>query len=81
MPSEPANYRLELRGNVSSKLLRPLLDDFTTQPSEDEITDLVGFVRDPAHLHGVVAHLTSMNITIISVASLGPTASDQRDDA
>jgi hypothetical protein len=35
-------------------------------------TSLVGEIRDPSHLHGVLAHLTSVNAEIISVAPQSP---------
>lgn len=31
------------------------------------VTRLVGEVGDPAHLHGIVKHLTSVNLQIISI--------------
>ena len=36
-----------------------------TRPSNRHI---VGDIRDPAHLNGVLAHLTSVNLEIISIA-------------
>ena len=30
-------------------------------------TRLIGTVRDAAHLHGVVAHLTSVNVELVSI--------------
>ena len=66
--SEPTSYEIVLRGQPSSRLLRPLLDDFTIDPSTDSVTRLVGDICDPAHLHGVLAHLTSVNLQIISIA-------------
>lgn len=61
-------YEIVLRGRPSSRLLRPLLDDFTVDPSAGIVTRLVGDICDPAHLNGVLAHLTSVNLEIISVA-------------
>jgi hypothetical protein len=66
--SEPTTYEIVLRGQPSSRLLRPLLDDFTIDPSTDAVTRLVGNICDPAHLHGVLAHLTSVNVEVISLA-------------
>jgi hypothetical protein len=67
MPT-PATYEIVLRGRPSSRLLRPLLDDFTFDTSADVVTRLVGDICDPAHLNGVLAHLTSVNLEIISIA-------------
>jgi hypothetical protein len=64
---EPATYEIVLRGHPSTRLLRPLLDDFTIDHSTDVVTRLVGDICDPAHLHGIVAHLTSVNLEIISI--------------
>ncbi|MFT4865142.1 MAG: hypothetical protein ACI8RE_001330 [Ilumatobacter sp.] len=70
--SEPTTYEIVLRGRPSTRLLRPLLDDFTIDLPGDDATDtttrLIGDVCDPAHLNGVLAHLTSVNLEIISMA-------------
>ena len=65
--SEPTNFEIVLRGRASARLLRPLLDDFTFDRPSDGNTRLVGVVRDSAHLHGVVSHLTSVNVELISI--------------
>ena len=65
---EPTTYEIVLRGHPSTRLLRPLLDDFTINGSTDIVTRLVGDVCDPAQLHGILAHLTSVNLEIISIA-------------
>ena len=66
--SEPTTYEIVLRGRPSIRRLRPLLDNFTIDTSIDSVTRLVGEICDPAHLHGVVAHLTSVNLEIVSIA-------------
>jgi hypothetical protein len=65
--SEPTTFEIVLRGRASARLLRPLLDDFTFDRTTDGDTRLVGVVRDAAHLHGVVAHLTSVNVELVSI--------------
>ncbi|MGK0274165.1 MAG: hypothetical protein ACI9N0_000539 [Ilumatobacter sp.] len=74
--SEPSTYEIVLRGRPSTRLLRPLLDDFTIGAPIDGVTRLVGKICDPAHLHGVLAHLTSVNLEIISI---GPDGSRDAD--
>ena len=73
---EPTTYEIVLRGRPSRRLLRPLLDDFTIEASPDGgaggRTRLVGDIGDPAHLHGIVAHLTSVNLEIVSIAPALP---------
>jgi len=83
--NEPTTYEIVIKGRANARLLRPLLDDFSINPSGehpgdacgaqlvDGVTRLVGEVRDAAHLHGVVAHLTSVNVELISIAPLLPT--------
>jgi hypothetical protein len=66
------SYELVLRGRASARLLRPLLDDFTVDHSTPGVTRLVGPVLDASHLHGVLAHLTSVGVELVS---LGPALS------
>ncbi|MFT6289589.1 MAG: hypothetical protein ACJAR2_000174 [Ilumatobacter sp.] len=66
--SEPTTYEIVLRGRPGSRLLRPFLDDFAIDTSINDVTRLVGDICDPAQLHGLVAHLTSVNVEIISIA-------------
>ena len=65
-------YEIVLRGHPSARLLRPLLDDFTFDHGGDGVTRLVGQVGDSSHLHGVLAHLTSVNVDVISIAPASP---------
>jgi hypothetical protein len=65
--SEPTTFEIVIRGRASARLLRPLLDDFTFDHAADGNTHLVGEVRDAAHLHGVVAHMTSVNVELVSI--------------
>ena len=70
---EPTTYEIVIRGRANARVLHPLLDDFVCDHTVDGITRLIGEVHDPAHLHGVVAHLTSMNAELISIAPVDPT--------
>ncbi|MDQ1548787.1 MAG: hypothetical protein QOD27_445 [Microbacteriaceae bacterium] len=70
--SEPTSYEIVIRGRASDRLLRPLLDDFTIDHGCDGVTRLVGDIGDPAHLHGVLAHLTSVNAEVISILPCPP---------
>ena len=76
MPST-TTYEIVLRGRPSARLLRPLLDDFTFDHGGDGVTRLVGEIGDSSHLHGVLAHLTSVNVDVVSIAPApAPTAHD-----
>lgn len=66
--SEPTTYEIVLRGRPSTRRLRPFLDDFSIETSVDSETRVVGDICDSAHLHGVLAHLISVNLEIISIA-------------
>ncbi|MCU1379454.1 MAG: hypothetical protein JWN29_2437 [Acidimicrobiales bacterium] len=68
--SEPTTYEIVIRGRASARILRPLLDDFTIDHESDGVTRLIGDIGDPSHLHGILAHLTSVNAEVISVAPL-----------
>jgi len=68
--SERIIYEIVIRGRASARLLRPLLDDFTIEHSNEGTTRLVGEVTDAAHLHGLYAHLASVHAEVISIVPL-----------
>jgi hypothetical protein len=65
-------HEIVLRGRVGLRVLEPFLDDFTITHHAGS-TQLRGVVRDPSHLHGLVAHLASINAELISVTPVDPT--------
>lgn len=67
-------YEIVIRGRASARLLRPLLDDFRFDNRADDLTRLVGPVTDAAHLCGLVAHLASVHLDVISIAPLAAAA-------
>jgi len=69
---EPSPYEIILRGRASARLLRPLIDDFVIDKSDTGVTHLFGDIRDASHLHGVLAHLTAVNVEVISIAPCAP---------
>ncbi len=70
---EPTTYEIVLQGRPSARLLRPLLDGFTFDHGSDGVTRLVGEIGDRSHLHGVLAHLTSVDVDVVSIGP-APTA-------
>lgn len=64
---KPTTYEIVIRGRATERLLGPLVDDFTVDHPVPGRTRLTGVIRDPAHLHGVVAHLTSVTAELISL--------------
>jgi hypothetical protein len=75
MPDTTA-YEIVIRGRASDRLLRPLLDDFTIDHAGDGVTRLLGDIGDAAHLHGILAHLTSVNAQVVSIAPVVPAPSN-----
>jgi hypothetical protein len=65
-------HEILVRGRLGHAVLGPLLDDFVID-HEAGHTRLVGVVRDPAHLHGVVAYLASINAQLIAINPVIPT--------
>ena len=65
-------YEIVIKGRASARLLRPLIDDFSIDPSVEGVTRITGEVRDAAHLHGIVAHLTSIGAELISIGPFTP---------
>jgi hypothetical protein len=72
---EPTNYEIVLRGRVSARLLRPLVDDFTIDDSRPSVTYLLGRIRDASHMHGVLTHLSSIGIDVVSIGPAVPSPS------
>ena len=70
---QPTTYEIVIRGRANARILHPLLDDFVCDHSDEGVTRLIGEVQDPAHLHGVVAHLTAVNAELISIAPVDRT--------
>jgi hypothetical protein len=72
MPDEHT-HEIVVRGRLGRTVLGPLLDDFTVVGAETGRTHLVGTVRDPSHLHGLVAYLASINAELISITPVHAT--------
>lgn len=60
-------YEVVIRGHASERILSRLSDDFTIDGTGTGDTRLTGEIRDSAHLHGVITHLTALAIDIVSV--------------
>ena len=67
-----ATYEIVIRGRASNRFLRPLIDDFVIDHSVDGVTRVTGEIRDASHLHGIVAHLTSVGAELISIGPVTP---------
>jgi len=72
MPEVPT-HEIVLRGRLGLRVLGPFQDDFTIDHDQAGLTRLVGSVRDPSHLHGLVAYLASINAELISITPVTST--------
>lgn len=66
----PARYEIEIRGRATTRILRPVVDDFVIEATGSGTTRLVGDVRDASHLNGLLAHFTSLNVEVIGLRRL-----------
>ena len=71
-------YRIELAGRVSDRMLAPYIEEFEVVVGRSTTT-LSGVVRDAAHLHGVITHLTGLGLDIVSVGPAGDEAGSHDD--
>ena len=70
--NEPTAYEIVIRGHASERMLGAFRDDFAVEVTDAGTTRMTGTIRDAAHLHGVVIHLTSLAIDIVSLTTLEP---------
>jgi hypothetical protein len=69
-------YQIEIRGRATERLLRPVTDDFAIETTRAGNTRLTGEIRDPSHLHGLLAHFTSMNAEVVGLRRLDDEPTD-----
>ena len=84
----PARSEIEIGGHASERVLGPVIDEFTMELTEAGTTRLVGVIRDPSHLNGLLAHFTSLNIEVMALRRLdqatsvmAPTTTDESDSS
>jgi hypothetical protein len=63
---EPTTYRIVIRGRAGARALHPFVDDFVVVTTPEGHTSMTGAVTDAAHLHGLLVHLTSLNVEVVS---------------
>ena len=66
----PHRYQIDIRGRATERLLRPVTDEFTIEATPAGNTRMTGDIRDPSHLHGLLAHFTSMNAEVVGLRRL-----------
>ena len=70
--SRPTRYEIEISGRATDRVLRPVIDDFRIEPTDAGTTVLTGQIRDASHLHGLLAHFTSLNVEVVELRRLDP---------
>lgn len=75
--NEPVTHEIVIRGHASERMLGAFRDDFAIEVTDAGTTRMIGTIRDAAHLHGVVTHLTSLAIDIVSFTPAEPTLHTQ----
>lgn len=70
--NEPTTYEIVIRGHATDRILGHLSDDFAIDHPQPGTTQLSGVIRDSAHLHGVLNHLISVAIDIVSITPTDP---------
>jgi hypothetical protein len=72
---EPAQYRIRVAGHLDQHW-SPWLGDLSVNHHGDGTTSLVGVVADQAQLHGLLAKVRDLGVTLLSVQAI-----DQAIDA
>ena len=69
----PAGYVLRVTGHLDPHWA-PWFGDLTLTHDDDGTTTLRGAVADQAELHGILAKIRDLGVTLISVEAIGPPA-------
>jgi hypothetical protein len=70
-PTDPAWYRLRVAGRIDDHWAA-WFGGLTLTHDRDGTTSLTGQVRDQAELHGLLAKVRDLGVTLISVAVVEP---------
>ena len=68
----PAVYRLHISGRLDGHW-SPWFGGLTVTSEDDGSTSLTGAVADQAELHGLLAKIRNLGVTLISVTVVDPT--------
>jgi hypothetical protein len=79
-PQEPAHYRLRVDGHLDGHWAA-WFAGLTLTPEDDGTTSLSGQVCDQAQLHGLLAKVRDLGVTLICVQAVRPTGEDRRAPA
>jgi hypothetical protein len=79
MMDQPENYRIRLRDQLDTKWVA-WFDGMTVSTDVGDGTILFGPVQDQAALHGLLAKVRDLGLTLISVECAEPNAEDRSID-
>jgi hypothetical protein len=71
LESHPAVYQLRVAG-LLDRHWSPWFGGLTVTHEDDDCTVLTGTVTDQAELHGLLAKIRDLGVTLISVTVVGP---------
>jgi hypothetical protein len=69
----PAEYRIRVAGHLDEHW-SPWFGDLTLTHDSDGATSIAGVVADQAQLHGLLAKVRDLGVTLLSVQVCDPTA-------
>lgn len=73
----PAEYRIRVAGHLDEHW-SPWFGDLTLTHDSDGATSISGVVADQAQLHGLLAKVRDLGVTLLSVQVCGPAANVAR---
>lgn len=68
---QPGRYEIRIKEPIDDKWL-PWFDEFTVTRAESGETLLAGSIPDQSALHGLLAKIRDLNLTLISVNQIEP---------
>jgi hypothetical protein len=75
----PGRYQLRVAGHLDTHWAT-WFDDLTLTRREDGTTTLTGLVQDQSQLHGLLAKVRDLGITLIGIRVLSETEDDEEED-
>jgi len=67
--NDQGNYRIEVKGILDQKWSE-WFDGFTITYRDNTNTILIGEVRDQSALHGILANIRDLGLTLVSIAEV-----------
>jgi len=75
----PVRYRLRVDGHLDAHW-SARFDDLALRSENDGTTTLTGLVQDQSQLHGLLAKIRDLGLTLISMRVLAETQVDENDE-